>query len=92
MGIIGMNKKTKVIFYVILIAIALIQIYPFFWVAISSFKPTSDLARPAYLLPSEMYLGNYVKALSGRLPRYFLNSMITAVCVLVSLVALGLFP
>ena len=67
----GMNKKTMVIFYIVLIAIALVQLYPFFWVALSSFKPASDLARPAYMLPSEMYLGNYVKALSGRLPSYF---------------------
>lgn len=89
MRIIGMNKKTMAFFYVVLIVIALVQIYPFFWVALSSFKPASDLARPAYLLPSEMYLGNYVKALSGRLPRYFSNSIIIAVCVLVGLVALG---
>lgn len=89
MKILGLNKKMAVIFYIILITVALIQIYPFFWVVTSSFKPASDLAKPAYLLPTEIDLSHYVKALSGRLPRYFINSVVIAVCVLIGLVGIG---
>ena len=84
-----MKKPVRVIFLIVLVVVALIQLYPFFWVAISSFKTDADLARAAYLLPSEIYMGNYQKAFQSDLFQYFINSFLVAVGVLIFLVALA---
>ena len=44
---------------------------------------------PAYSLPRQIFLGNYVRALQSNLPRYFLNSTIIVIIVLLALVALS---
>lgn len=84
-----MRKPVRVLFFVVLLAVALVQIYPFFWVITSSFKTDADLAKAAYLLPSKIYMGHYQQALQSDLMRYFFNSFSVAVGVLVSLIALG---
>lgn len=90
MNKISVKKPVKVIFYIILIGIAIFQIYPFFWVLTSSFKGSEDLAaRPAYTLPEKLYFGNYERALQSDLPRYFMNSVIVVVAVLLGLVILA---
>lgn len=79
-----------VIFYIVLVVVAAIQIYPFFWVVTSSFKTGEQLAStPAYSLPQELYLGNYLQAIQSSLPQYFLNSLIVAVCVLVLMIVIS---
>ena len=84
------KKTTTALFYIVLIVIACIQIYPFFWVITSSFKNSEELASmPAYSLPRQIFLGNYVRALQSNLPRYFLNSTIIVIIVLLALVALS---
>ena len=90
MNKISVKKSTLAVFYTVLIAIAVVQIYPFFWVITSSFKTSEQLAStPAYSLPPQLFLGNYERALQSDLPRYFLNSLIVVVCVLVALVFLS---
>ncbi|MFV0362609.1 MAG: carbohydrate ABC transporter permease [Suipraeoptans sp.] len=90
MNKISVKKPTKVLFYIVLIGIALFQIYPFFGVLTSSFKGSEDLAaRPAYTLPKQLYFGNYERAFQSDLPRYFLNSIIVAVVVLIGLIILA---
>lgn len=84
-----MRKPVRVLFFMVLLAVALVQIYPFFWVITSSFKTDADLAKAAYLLPSKIYMGHYQQALQSDLMRYFFNSFSVAVGVLVSLIALG---
>jgi raffinose/stachyose/melibiose transport system permease protein len=68
-----------------------LQIYPVFWVFISSFKTPGDLAsRAPYSFPSGFFINNYVRALlQSRLPNYFLNSVITAVGTLIGIIFLG---
>ena len=88
-NLLSMKKPVRVIFLIVLVVVALIQLYPFFWVAISSFKTDADLARAAYLLPSEIYMGNYQKAFQSDLFQYFINSFLVAVGVLIFLVALA---
>lgn len=90
MNKISVKKATMIVFYIILVVIAIIQIYPFFWVVTSSFKDSEELAAsPAYSLPQHIFWGNYEQALQSDLPRYFLNSTIVAVCVLTGLIFLG---
>lgn len=84
------GKPLRAFFYTILIIVVLIQIYPIFWVMTSSFKTSEELAQASYSLPHSFYFGNYVRALTeSKLPLYFLNSIIVAVCVLLGIVIIG---
>lgn len=85
------GKRARIAFYVLIILFVIISSYPIFWVVMSSFKDTKDLANLApYQLPSRLYLGNYITAFAGgRLARYFLNSVIVAVFTLLGIVAVG---
>lgn len=44
-NLLSMKRWVRGIFYIVLITVALIQIYPFFWVVTSSLKTDADLAR-----------------------------------------------
>lgn len=88
-NLLSMKRWVRGIFYIVLITVALIQIYPFFWVVTSSLKTNADLARAAYLLPSEIFIGHYKEALQSDLLKYFFNSMVVAVSVLFFLVIIS---
>ena len=88
MNHLSMSRSRLLLFYTVLIVMAVIQIYPFVWVMSSSLKTANQIATtPAYSFPTQFYLGNYLKAFQSSLPRYFLNSLVVAVMVLVLLVA-----
>ena len=59
-------KKEKftagtVIKWILVILLVVIQVYPFIYVMLSSFKSLDDFRKlPAYALPSSFYLGNYI--------------------------------
>lgn len=79
------------LFYLLVIAVLVIQLYPIFYILINSFKSPGDFANNApYTLPTEIYLGNYIRAFTeSNLPRYFLNSTVIVIGTLALLVVLG---
>lgn len=87
----SISRPLKIAFYIAIVAVLIITCYPIFWVLCSSLKTPTELANNApYTLPSSLYVEHYVKALTqSRLPRYFLNSTIVAVCTLIGIVLLG---
>ena len=78
------GKKTKIIFLIFIIFFVVLQSYPVFWVLIASLKTPEEIAGSApYALPGSFYLGNYIKAFTqSSLVRYFLNSVVVAICTL----------
>jgi len=80
-----------ILFYGICGVILVLQIYPIFWVLMSSFKTPNEIIMNApYSFPTSLYTGNYIRALTqSRLPNYFLNSTITALGTLLGIIALG---
>lgn len=69
----------------IIIALLLfIEIYPIFWIVISSFKSTNDFnLSPSYSLPKTLHYINYVSAwTAGKMNVFFKNS---GICTIVSL-------
>jgi raffinose/stachyose/melibiose transport system permease protein len=75
----------------ILIALVVfIEVYPIFWLLMSSFKSTNEFALSAsYALPKGIYYQNYIDAWkTGRLNIYFKNSTIVT---LVSLIFIVVF-
>lgn len=61
------------------IAIALLVLFPFFWMFSVSLKPAAEpFAIPARLWPQHVTLDNYAAAFRPEFRRYFLNSMIVS--------------
>ena len=85
------GKKTKIIFLIFIIFFVVLQSYPVFWVLIASLKTPEEIAGSApYALPGSFYLGNYIKAFTqSSLVRYFLNSVVVAICTLFGIVVLS---
>ena len=60
--------------------------------SISFMKVSDILSRPPKLVPSELYLGNYITAWTkSRIPRYLLNSLfVSLVCSIVRIITASL--
>ena len=90
-------KKEKftagtVIKWILVILLVVIQVYPFIYVMLSSFKSLDDFRKlPAYALPSSFYLGNYITVFTkSHMPTYFKNSIIVLIGVLIPLLLIAL--
>ncbi|MFT2718761.1 carbohydrate ABC transporter permease [Deinococcus sp. A31D244] len=76
------QRVQNVLAYAVLIVIALIMLYPFYWTLITSFEPTGNIYE-AKILPKGVSLRNYAEVFSGTtVPfwRLILNSLV--ICVL----------
>jgi len=89
-----MRSLKKSIKYIVLSALGLIMIFPFFWMISSALrKPNDLLTSPPQLLPPTATLGNFIHVLTEtEIPTYFLNSVIIAVtatvlCILIAVPA-----
>ena len=61
----GASHIAKILIYVVLTALALIYLFPFFWMIITSVKPDKELmAWPPTLIPHGLQLSNYPDALT----------------------------
>lgn len=74
-----------------LIATALVVCLPLLWMVMSSIKPMSDIfAWPPRLLPTSITFDHYARVIQEtNFPRYFLNSVIVAVMVVVTNLAIA---
>ena len=63
--------------YILLVAWSVFTIFGMLWVFLSSFKPTGDIFRDVWALPSQLFFQNYYKAWSVvKMGSYFANSII----------------
>ena len=71
-----------VVWFVVLLAITAIVLYPLVWLLFSTFKPNSEFGSNMGLLPENPTLANYAKVMEGiagvPMWRFFLNSLIIA--------------
>ena len=93
------RKTVEVAFwYAILTAMAVITVFPFAWILLTSLKGPADpiFSVPPQFLPSDPTLDNYTRVLDSLpVPRFFMNSIIatTATTVLSTLIAaLAAYP
>ncbi len=90
------RKKKKIIFsilkWILAILLLVIQVYPIFYVLVSSFKTTDDFRHlPAYALPASPTLENFVTVFTkSHMPTYFKNSIIIVLGVVVPLLIIAL--
>lgn len=80
-----MNKRTeKVIVYSVLIVFAVLMLFPFYWMVVSSLKTGVEISqKPPTLFPHDITISNYKEVFKVvDLKRYFLNSItVAALCV-----------
>jgi len=63
---------------ILIVLFLFIEIYPIFWILMSSFKSSAEFTlTPSYALPQGIYYQNYIDAWNrGRMNTYFVNSVI----------------
>lgn len=86
----GSGRKLigSTLFYLVLLIIAIVDLFPLLWIALSSFKPQVEIFRmPPTFLPETFTFGNYADALAllppgqqpvSDIPAGLVNSIITA--------------
>jgi raffinose/stachyose/melibiose transport system permease protein len=80
----------KVFQYAILITFAVLCIIPLFWVTATSFKTTKEIALNPLGAPTIFHWSNYPEAWTvGRFGKYFLNSIIVSVPIVLGTVGLA---
>jgi putative chitobiose transport system permease protein len=75
---------SSALWYIVLTAIAVITVFPFFWMLMTSLKGPLDpiTSVPPQFLPTNPTLANYEKVLASLpIPRFFLNSVFVSVAV-----------
>ncbi|MBA2665486.1 MAG: carbohydrate ABC transporter permease [Trueperaceae bacterium] len=78
--------RLVVLSYVVLTLGAVLMVFPFVWMLLSSFKDAREVLSPS-ILPSQFTLVNYIEVLTRTaFPRWFMNSMIVAVSTTISVV------
>ncbi len=79
-----LDKRVKIISYIILSLIAILMIFPFAWMILTSFKPLSEVYNPTFF-PKNPTIDNYKYILSSSsFPKWFVNSLIIAFSTTVS--------
>lgn len=72
-----------VIWFVVLLALTAIVLYPLVWLLFSTFKPNAEFGQNMGLIPNNPTLDNYIKVSEGiagvPMARFFANSLIIAV-------------
>jgi ABC-type glycerol-3-phosphate transport system permease component len=75
----------RLVLYLILLAVAVLYLLPFFWTVSTSFKSLPESVKGFVLIPHHPTLSGYREAFTtGPFDRYFLNSAIFAVTVTLS--------
>jgi len=86
------KRKTvnTIIWFVVLLALTAIVLYPLVWLVFSTFKPSSEFGQNQGLIPENPTIDNYLKVIGGiagtPLWRFFANSLFIAVMAVIGTV------
>ena len=85
------SAVTRAVIHVVLIAGALLSVFPFYWMIATAFKTNSEaIAAPPTFIPRDWHPENFALAWSAApFARYFLNTIIVAVCWVTGVVAVS---
>ena len=83
-----MKKIRKILLYLLMTIILAVQIYPIFWIFMTSLKTTDEIqSKSTFALPATFNLQNYVRAIeTSNLGLYFKNSILVLFITIVALV------
>src|SRR5260221_7325281 len=87
-GLVGTRRRNRLLqnglWYVVLSALAVITVFPFAWMLLTSIKGPADpiASVPPQFLPNDPTINNYLKVWDALpIPSFFLNSLVVAVAV-----------
>ena len=85
------GKSIKnIVVTVLSLLVFLLFVYPLIYTVINSLKTYEDFTgNPQYALPAKLYFGNFIKVFQSDFARYFFNSVVIAVLVVVLTVFLS---
>ena len=75
------RRAESAFWYALLVSIAVITVFPFAWILLTSLKGPNDLlfSTPPQLIPNDPTLANYDKVLDALpVPKFFLNSIVAS--------------
>ena len=81
----------EIAWLILLILLAVIIIYPMFWILMSSFKDYNGIFRDVWGLPKEWLFENYKTAWDRGISQYFINSLIVSAGTIVGVVLITTF-
>lgn len=81
----------EIIWMIILIILAILIVYPLFWILISSFKDYQGIYGDVWGLPKEWLFQNYVEAWNKGISQYFVNSLIVTIATVIGVVLISSF-
>ncbi len=79
MGLKASRTLGNTLIYILLIAISVIWLIPFFCIVLQSFRVESTW-QVGYVLPQQWGIDNYRNLFSTNFPRWYINTFVTAVC------------
>ena len=87
----SMKKQIRnVMVTVVSVLVFLLFVYPLIYTVLKSLKTYDDFtSSPQYALPAKVFFGNFVKVFQSDFIRYFINSVVIAVLVVVFTVVLS---
>ena len=87
----SMKKQIRnVMVTVVSVLVFLLFVYPLIFTVLNSLKTYDDFtSSPQYALPAKVFFGNFVKVFQSDFIRYFINSVVIAVLVVVFTVVLS---
>ncbi len=87
----SMKKQIRnVMVTVVSVLVFLLFVYPLIYTVLNSLKTYDDFtSSPQYALPAKVFFGNFVKIFQSDFIRYFINSVVIAVLVVVFTVVLS---
>ena len=86
------KRKTvnTIIWFVVLLALTAVVLYPLVWLLFATFKPSSEFGQNPGLIPENPTIDNYIKVVEGiggtPLWRFFANSLVIAVAAVIGTV------
>jgi len=82
---------TRTVIHVLLLAGALVMVFPFYWMLATSLKSNAEsVAFPPTFFPTELHPENYPNALAAApFGRYFFNTALVAVCQVVGVLTVS---
>lgn len=84
------QKAWKTCRHILALGIGLIAVFPMLWMVLSAFKTKEAVMDSAQIVPTEWQWQNFVSVmLESDIPRYVLNSLFVAVCVVLLQVISG---
>lgn len=81
----------EILWFMVLILLALLIIYPLFWILMSSFKDYQGIYGDVWGMPKVWHFENYLTAWNKGISQYFVNSIIVTVLTVVGVVLVSSF-